>query len=329
MIYLLMIKILIRKHILIIKNKYNKYVMDNYKKIYNLNNSQKHIGEYFEIKYFKNKYFLFFACEGKIKLVMSKDLNFIDKKSINVINNAPGGCFSILNNGDKLYMLVGCHISSKEKTDIIIPDLVWPKEKRFVSDYNIKRKDRKNGMYLLESNNGIKWNEMTETPVLHCFMNSLSCKPGEVCFDTHPCLIKKDDEYIYFGRLNSSLDERRVFTTRSKDLINWSEPKKINIINEEKGNFKNNYYNFVVYEKNNVFYAFTPYFKACGTTKRKTWGGCTLLLSSNDLENWTIINKYKEHVGRYKDRVNSVLLEEEKIKVFFREKDSSRHKLIP
>tara|TARA_Y100001970_G_C14258181_1_gene877193 strand:- start:6595 stop:7530 length:936 start_codon:yes stop_codon:yes gene_type:complete len=294
--------------------------MENYECIYNLNNSQRHMGEYFEIKYFKKSYYLFYSYEGTLKLTISDSLNFIEKKPIIVTDNVPGGCFTIINeNNNKLYLLVGCHISSKEKTDIEIPDLVWPKETKFRSNYNVNRKDRKNGMYLLESFDGIKWNEISEKPVLHSFMNSTSCKLGEICFDTHPCLIKKNNEYIYFGRLNSSLDERRVFITKSTDLINWSEPKKITIDNEDNGNFKHNYYNFVVFEKNNIFYALTPYFKACGTEQRKSWDACTLLLNSNDLENWTIVNKFKKHEGRYKDRVNSVLLEEGKIKVFFRE----------
>lgn len=294
--------------------------MENYECIYNLNNSHQHDGSYFEIKYFKKSYYLFIAEQQKIKLIISDCLNFEDKKSEVVVNNVPGYSFTIVNNNDKnLYLLVGCHISSKEKTDIEIPDLVWPKEKRLATNYNVNRKDRKNGMYLLESFDGIKWNEISEKPVLHAFMSSTTCKLGEVCYDTHPCLIKKEDEYIYFGRLNSSLDERRVFITKSTDLINWSEPKKITIDNEDNGNFNHNYYNFVVFEKNNIFYALTPYFKACGTEQRKSWDGCTLLLNSNDLENWTIVNKFKKHQGRYKDRVNSVLLEEGKIKVFFRE----------
>ena len=31
---------------------------------------------------------------------------------------------------------------------------------------------------------------------------------------------------------NTSLDERRIYLRKSNDLINWSEPQKINIENE-------------------------------------------------------------------------------------------------
>ena len=81
-------------------------------------------------------------------------------------------------------------------------------------------------MYVLESYDGIKWKEISELPVLHSFVKSNSCKYGEVCFDTSPCLIKVKDEFIYFGRLNVSMDNRLVYIRKSKDLINWSDPRK-------------------------------------------------------------------------------------------------------
>ena len=82
---------------------------------------------------------------------------------------------------------------------------------------------------------------------------------------------------------------------------------------------KKNYYNFVVFEKNDILYAFTPYFEACGTEARKCQNGKTLLLKSTDAINWEIINSYFPHEGKYKDRVNCVLFEDNIIKVFFRE----------
>jgi len=296
--------------------------MNNKKIIYGLKGGNHiHYGVYFEIINFNKKYYLFYCdvINSSLKLIISDKLNFNNIQSKIIIENVPGGCFSIIQDNGLLYILCGCHNSNKEKNEINIPDLVWPKEKRTILDWRINRKDRRNGMYLLKSNNGIDWEEINNIPVLHSYISSNSCKLGECCFDTHPCLIKWKKEYIFFGRLNSSLDERRVYIRKSKDLINWSLPEKINIINENNNNLKKNYYNFVVFEKDGYLYAFTPYFEACGTEARKCGNGKTLLLKSKNALNWEIIDSYFPHSGKYKDRVNSVLIENDNIKVFFRE----------
>lgn len=289
--------------------------MNNKQVICNLNNNKKHIGEYFEVKLFLNKYFLFHNINNQIKLIISNDLNFNNKPNKIIISNAPGGCFTTIISKNIIYLLVGSHVSNKEKNEIQIPDLVWPKEKRTILNWNITRQDRKNGMYLLKSNDGINWVQCSDKPVLHSYIESPSCKLGELCFDTHPCLIYWKNEYYFYGRLNSSLDERRIFIRKSKDLISWSLPERIIITNENKGIYKNNYYHFVVFEKDNMLYAFTPYFEACGTEARKCKNGKTLLLESQDGINWKIIKSYLHHEGKYKDRVNSVL----ENKVFYRE----------
>lgn len=295
--------------------------------IYSLKNEkeQRHIGQYFEIIHFKDKYFLYYSCVNEIKLIVSDNINFNNIKSDIIIKNSPGGSFCIIKENNKLFMLCGCHISNKEKNEINIPDLVWPKEKRTILDWKINRKDRKNGMYLLSSVDGVNWEEINNLPVLHGYVNSNTCKLGECCFDTHPNLIKWKNEYIYFGRLNTSLDERRVYIRKSKDLINWTLPERINIINENNNNLKKNYYNFIVFQKNNFLYAFAPYFEACGTEARNTKNGKTLLLKSKDSLNWEIIDSYFPHSGRYKDRVNSILIENNITNIFFRENILGNH----
>jgi len=295
--------------------------MNNKKNIYSLKNErkQRHIAEYFQIIKYNEKYLLYYNSENKIKLIISTSLVFMNKKPIVVIENATGGCFCIINEDNYLYMLCGCHISNKESNEIAIPDLVWPKNKRTILDWKKPRTDRKNGMYLLKSNDGIHWEQISTEPVLHSYIKSPTCKLGECCFDTHPYLIKWKNEYIFFGRLNSSLDERRIYIRKSKNLIDWSLPERINITNENNNNLKKNYYNFVVFENNDLLYALTPYFEACGTEARKCKNGCTLLLKSNDGINWEIIHSYLPHTGKYKDRVNSVLIEKGVTKVFFRE----------
>ena len=253
--------------------------------IYNLKNNHRHIGEYFEIIKYNNFYFLYYSNIDDIYLVKSNNLNFNKPILKKKITDCSGGNFSIIKEGNILYMLCGSHRSNKEKNEIEIPDLVWPKEKKTILDWNINRGDKKNGEYLLKSNDGINWKQIGNKPVLHSYIKSSSCKLGEVCFDTHPSLIKYKNEYYYYGRLNSSLDERRIYLRKSKDLINWSLPEKIKIKNENNNKLKKNYYNFVVFKKDKILYAFTPYFEACGTEKRVTTNGKTLLLRSKDFWN--------------------------------------------
>ena len=121
------------------------------------------------------------------------------------------------------------------------------------------------------------------------------------------------------------MDERRIYIRKSKDLLNWSLPERINIINENNNNLKKNYYNFIVFEKNGILYAFTPYFEACGTEARKCYNGKTLLLKSKDALNWEIIHSYFPHSGKYKDRVNCVLIENNITNIFFRENILGNH----
>lgn len=280
---------------------------------------QRQIGEYFEIVKFKKKYLLYYSCFNKIKLVLSDTLDFTNIEPIIVIENSPTGSFCIVNENDKLLMLCGYHGSDRGENETQIPDFVRPKNKRKILDWTVNRNDRRNGMYLLESYNGVEWKEINNIPVLHCYEKSDTCRLGEIGFDTHPCLIKDNGEYIFFGRLNSSFDERRIYARRSKDLINWTPPEKINITNENKNNLKKNYYHFVVFKKNNLFYAFTPYFESCGTEKKIYKNGCTMMLISKDATNWEIKKTFLHHVGKYKDRVNSVFKNDKDITLFLRQ----------
>ena len=205
------------------------------------------------------KYFLYYnvtnASTNKIAVIISDTLTF-NTKPLVVINNSPGGVFTIIKDNNTLYMMCGCHVSIHDPNEISIPDLVWPKKKRTLLNWKENRTDRKNGMYLLQSHDGIQWNQIINKPVLHCYIQSPTCVLGEIGFDTHPCLIKYNNEYYFYGRLNTSLDERRIYVRKSIDLVHWSEPIKIKIHNEDQGNFKNNFYQIVIYESNKILYAF-------------------------------------------------------------------------
>ena len=289
--------------------------------IYSLSNErpQRHIAEYFQIIKYKNLYHLFYGSENKIKHISSPSINFSNLKPSVVIEDAPGGCFCIIEKSDKLFMLCGVHGSNDEQDETVVPDLVWPDQTRSLLDWKQNRKDRKNGVYLLSSDDGIVWKNESNTPVMNGFVFSDSCKLGEVCYDTSPYVVKYKDEYFYYGRLNSSLDERRLYVRKSNDLLNWTKPEKIKVVNESDNSLKKNYYNPVVIEHNEILYMFAPYFEACGTTKRQCSSGCTVMLCSSDGVSWRIEDSFLHHEGKYKHRVNEILREKEGFFIFYRE----------
>ena len=63
-----------------------------------------------------------------------------------------------------------------------IPNLVWSKKLKTILDWTVEREDRKNGMYLLYSTDGIDWKSKYNLPVLHSYIESPTCKLGEINF---------------------------------------------------------------------------------------------------------------------------------------------------
>ena len=293
----------------------------NKKEIYSLSQElpHRHVGEYFHIISFKEMYFLFYCCDNLIKVVTSDSLSFENNGVTSIIKNSPGGCFCPIVVQDKIYILVGRHGSTNGDDEIDYPDHVWPDEKRTIANWKTPRSDRQNGMYLLSSVDGKNWVEELEKPVIHGYESSESVKLGQIGFDTSPFLIKYNNLYYFYGRLNSSLDERLIYVRTSRDLKTWTKPEKIQIDNESQGNHKNNYYNPVLFEDQGFLYMFTPYFEACGTPRRAAWGGKTILMKSSDGHQWSIIGSVLPHEGKYQHRVNSVISSDEIRKVFFRQ----------
>lgn len=287
-----------------------------------------HVGEYFQVvEHWKNQYSLYYKGvennKDVVKLAMAgADFEFVspgfaDAPKV-VVSDCPGGSFSIIKKDDCLYMLCGSNISTGEDRDADIPDLVWNEtKKRSYPDHH--RKDRKNGLYLLKSKNGMDWEEVHSLPVLHCFLHGNGVPFGSVGYDTRPSTIKIGDQYFFYSRLNPSLDERAVFFTTSTDLFGWSSPTRIHITNEPAVDGKNNYYNLVVFPFGDKICAFAPYFEACGTERRQTKNGKTLFLVSDNGFDWEIKGYAFPHNGRYDKRVNSVIEKDDKFLVFFRE----------
>ncbi len=132
-----------------------------------------HVGEYFQvIENQPDHFFLYYkgVDNGKevIKLAVSgPDFVFSDPRVI--VSDSPGGSFCIVKNKDWFCMLCGSNISTGEDRDVDIPDLVWNEtKKRSYPDHH--RDDRKNGLYLLRSKDGIDWEEISPLPVMHSFL---------------------------------------------------------------------------------------------------------------------------------------------------------------
>ena len=308
-------------------NNISELKMTNKKIIYNLKEFGKlnYTAEYFDIIKFNGKYHLYFTCFHTLNVVISNTLDFTNKNAIKTID-CPQSTFSLLVEGKYLYLLCGGQLTISSPKEIKIPVYHIPGTKySSVLDHKKKRTDRKNGVYLLRSTNGIDWESIKESPVMHLFVESNTCRLGECAYDTKPVLIKHNNEYIYYGRLNSDSNERHVYYRKSKNLIDWGPPNKINIINEKTttidGNkYNKNYYNLAVFKVNKILYAFCPYFDIYKKFLLKQANCKTILMKSENGVDWEIINSYLPKKERYEHRVSCVVIDNNMVNVFFREK---------
>ena len=301
-------------------------ILKNSKKVLDLKGLPHFVcGSYFQIFKVNNMNYLFYSGHDYLNLSISKNLDFEKGKKI---LNTDGNIFALYYDNTKFYIITGYHQKPKNGEDsMLIPDLVWPNEKTYrIKDVDNFNDKRKNGSYLLSSDNGFDWDYVKKKPIFHSFLYSDSCPLGSVCFDTQPRILFFNNEYIYYSRLNTGLDERLIWSSKSKDLMNWEEVKRVNIINETK--YKQNYYLICPFIVKNKLFAFTQYFEACGTEKRNSFNGKTLLLRSNDAINWEIIGNCLNHTGRYKDRICDVRVYDSLIKIFVRENVKSYNQKI-
>lgn len=279
-----------------------KIKLDNEKIHYNCKSYSE--GHYFDILNVDGKIYFFYTSSGYIKLsVNSKNQKFEDGKNIiKCIENF----FKVFYDDGFFYLFIGNHMYNKNKINREIPDLVFKKTTEVICDVETYSSEHDNGIYIMKSKNGFDWEYLIKKPVIHKFIQSKSCSLGSCCYDTHPGIIKFNGIYHFYGRLNTNLDERLVFLIKSKDLINWSKPIKVNIQNNEC-KLRPNYYHLCIFQKGNTLFSFIPYFEACGTPLRRSINGKTILYNSIDGINWYTVGKCLEHKGRYQHRVCSVL----------------------
>lgn len=279
--------------------------------------TKRHDGEYFQIIYFKGRYLLYYCIQHVLKITMSDDINNFNKNPLRTImENVPRSVFCIIKNDeDLLYMLCGCHTTLYEKNEFPFISHAWAGYLNSLLNPYESRKDKKNGMYLFQSRDGFNWELIYDRPVLHSFISSDTVNYGEIGFDTSPYLIKMNDWFYFYGRLNTNIQERQIYMRKSKDLINWSLPEKIIIKNENNTDLKKNYYNIVILNYENELYGFCPYFEA---SDKECKNGKTIIMKSKNGMNWEIIGDCLHHKHKYKHRINDVKKINGKIQLFYR-----------
>jgi hypothetical protein len=271
-------------------------------------------GHYFDILDVDSKIYFFYTSSGYVKLsINNKNTQF--QEGINIVKCLEN-FFKVFYDNGFFYLFIGNHLYDKNKVNKKIPDLVFKKSFDVISDVESYSHEHNNGIYIMKSKNGIDWEYLIKKPVIHKFIESKSCPLGSCSFDTHPGVIKFNDIYHFYGRLNTNLDERLVFLIKSKDLIHWSNPIRLNIQNNEC-RMRPNYYHLCIFNKGNTLFSFIPYFEACGTNLRRSINGKTILYNSLDGINWYAVGKCLEHRGRYQHRVCSVLFNKS-IKIYYR-----------
>lgn len=289
-------------------------------------NNNHHTGEYYKVVFFKGKFLIYYNYENHIKVTTpGSNIGIICLK--NVMNSG----FCIIKKNGMLYMLCGGNIKPHEfKIDfpkIETRNNVLDK-KAYIYDPTIEDKKMfcRNGVYLLSSQDGLKWRVLYKKPTIISNIINKNIKLGDICFDTLPGIIKFNGKYYYYGRLNPSRQERLIYLRKSNDLVKWEEPIKIkitdpkNIITKMKTPTKKNYYHLVPFLYKNKLYGCTPYFECSSDIKNNYYyNGCTLILQSSDGINWLIRDKIMEHSDKYKDRITDVLVKQNKIYLFFRE----------
>jgi hypothetical protein len=285
--------------------------------------------EYFKIILFKGKQYFYFNENNDISCI---DFSGI-KIKMTVLKNVFNSGFEIIEKDNELYLFVGSqdhrvyknvkknfNFKNSDK-NIFLKNRVT-RENDLVPSHLYDLDYPINGIYIYKSNDGLHWNKIVNSPVMHRVFSSDNIKMGEIDFDTKPSIIKFNGEYIYYGRLNTSRQERRIYLRKSKDLLSWDEPVKINIINETEHNdeIKNNFYHLVPFIYNNRLFAFVPFFKAILLKTHNNYrDSCTLIMESCDGINWLIKGNILRFTDKYKSRVNDVKVINNKILFYTRE----------
>lgn len=292
-------------------------------------------GEYFKIILLKKNIFFYYNYNDSINC-----LNFKNFKTYTVLNNVYNHGFEIIEKDNELYLFLGSQnnkilnrVSLEKKfkvtnntnkqinTIVKITNYITNRNEKVLS-HLIECKYPINGIYIYKSKDGFNWVKITKKPIMSRFYQSDKIKIGEIDFDTKPSIIKFNDIFFYYGRLNPSRQERKIYLRKSKDLFEWEDPIPIEILNEKKfkSSIKNNYYHLIPFIYNKKLYSLIPFFRSIlHETHNEYKDGCTLILQSNDGIKWRIIGNMLRFNGKYKSRINDVKIISNKILIYTRD----------
>jgi len=145
------------------------------------------------------------------------------------------------------------------------------------------------GIYLFESEDGIKWKEVYSKPIITTknegYIDAIKNFGKGSEFDGLVNCIYDNitDQYFLYVRANVNPGFRYIQYSTSKDLINWKGFKLINIEGYEKD--KDNYYIPCMMKYRNIFIGLTPYFDQEGSC-------CIKLLKSLNGIDWQIKTEF-------------------------------------
>ena len=153
--------------------------------------------------------------------------------------------------------MIGCEFSGGLE-EVELPNPCRPHKPRLCFAGNDNHPRHGNGLYVLESEDGISWSSYSNGPIFsyHTVTKTL---PNTIAFDWMPSVVYNGEEYRIFIRCNPKLGVRTCFTSTSKDLLNWSMPELINVPGFEFEH--DNYYYFDCYFIKGKYVAFAPHFR--------------------------------------------------------------------
>ena len=287
-----------------------------------------YVGEYFKIIRYKGIDFIYYNSIGCLKVYDSlSGLRRI------ILKNVYNSGFCIIEKDNYLYLLCGGQITQKifseHRRDKMADTYFKPVMNHIYQHPEMVFKENKelqipiNGVYLYRSSDGINWDRISRSPVLHRLIIGTGIKEGEINHDTMPGLIFFKGKYLYFGRLNTLRQKRELYLTSSLDLLSWSEPKRLHILNPMCNRLRYSYYHLVPFLYQNRLYGIAPYFECEDKGNYYIFSNCChVIMSSEDGLQWSIQKKMMLQPNDrcpYKDRISDIVVNRGSIILYFRE----------
>ncbi len=284
-------------------------------------------GQYSHIIKHNNNYKLYYRINRQPNFFSADSVHFLSviayaeyinnkfiKSNLNIHNNINNGIldnqgashnfYVFIDKNNKLKAIggicVGPHKYSKNKTKLKLykynNNICFNRWYKNIYDPYVNMKEKLNGLYLFESDNGIKWELVEQKPIFHSLIKSLYINNEVIDFDTQPQIIYHNNKYILYTRANIKNGVRNIIYSLSTDLLNWTEPKYINYDFKFDLNHDNLYYiGIYKYPNSQYLIAFPSYFYSTQLRKNEVNKSCIYILLSIDGINWFKIREIFNH----------------------------------